>query len=935
MKLKVSFIFIIVLITHGLYCQNEPVIAEAEAGAPGADFEVISEGDVTYIRPQTDFINTSYPGSADKVVSFTLSFIDTGTYDLYVRVRVGSNTYNDDSFFTGNGFGEKSPTNATDWFLINNIVNTGFSEPHEIVTGGESAGILIWKWINISEFLGGSSPVIFTVPSTDSSYVFQYGARENGLDLDKIAFGKSWLYFTVENLNNGEPGTDTLPGGTEYPDSAYKLVKTYINPVLPGDHPDPTLLKVGDDFYHCGSSFHFTPYLPILHSTDLVHWTEISRVVPSDWSGLLNDNPSYGIWQGAITYFYDSYWIYFSNTAGGGQYFCKAESPEGPWSAPVQMNTTATTGSSGYDNSVFVDDDGTPYMLIKPGQYSNRIQEIGTDGHLTGTVINMDWVNANGMYSWAEGPVMCKKDDWYYYFIAGNVAGGQWVLRSQTLTADSTQWEALGNVFAPITDPLASLRSPNHMSQPFRISDGTWWTIAHSYESVNGDDWAGQGRQGVLHQVTWDTSGKPTATAPTSLPLVKPDLPKSCIPWKLPRSDYFDSETLDLSWHFLNNTAASKYSLTERPGWLRINPGSGRSHILHKDGGHYYTLVTRVDIDAVETNQAAGIYITNGNESVNVRLFSGYSSGKKIIFTFGGTTHESDNDIGNIVWLKLEREGHTLYGYYSINGLVWIQVGLGISAVDLDKAQPNYNSWAGNSNGLFAEGIQADFDLFLYRDGFSALPVAGYNNYFGVEIVSKSVGNVVTNSSENGGWLMLGGVELGKQEKIPLEVQVIASSSAGGTLEVCIDDMEHDGIRIATIPITETGSEDLFQAFDAVVSGVSGQHNIYLRFPESEHAFYLYTIRFIPDESFFSGLHNEQMQTNWFSVYPNPFNKGVTVDIREGEGRYFVYNLSGRIIESGSIINWTENVGENLLPGIYIIKIDKGDKTGSVKIDKR
>ncbi|MGZ3847314.1 MAG: family 43 glycosylhydrolase, partial [Flavisolibacter sp.] len=51
----------------------------------------------------------------------------------------------------------------------------------------------------------------------------------------------------------------------------YQSVSTYVNPVLPGDHPDPTLLKVGDDFYHCGSSFHFTPYLPIYHSKDLIH----------------------------------------------------------------------------------------------------------------------------------------------------------------------------------------------------------------------------------------------------------------------------------------------------------------------------------------------------------------------------------------------------------------------------------------------------------------------------------------------------------------------------------------------------------------------------------------------------------------------------------------------------------------------------------------
>src|SRR5450759_4337349 len=72
----------------------------------------------------------------------------------------------------------------------------------------------------------------------------------------------------------------------ENPDkSYYQQVNTYVNPVLPGDHPDPTLLKVGDDFYHCGSSFHFTPYMPVYHSTDLVHWEVIGRVLPPSKAG--------------------------------------------------------------------------------------------------------------------------------------------------------------------------------------------------------------------------------------------------------------------------------------------------------------------------------------------------------------------------------------------------------------------------------------------------------------------------------------------------------------------------------------------------------------------------------------------------------------------------------------------------------------------------
>jgi len=142
-----------------------------------------------------------------------------------------------------------------------------------------------------------------------------------------------------------------------------------VNPVLPGDHPDPTLLHVGKDFYHCGSSFHFTPYLPIYHSTDLIHWEVISRVVAPAKGTWITDRPSAGIWQGAITYFYGSYWIYFS---ANGQWFSKASSPYGPWSDAVQLQSNAVTGSLGYDNSIFVDDDGKPYMVIKNGQKINQ-----------------------------------------------------------------------------------------------------------------------------------------------------------------------------------------------------------------------------------------------------------------------------------------------------------------------------------------------------------------------------------------------------------------------------------------------------------------------------------------------------------------------------------------------------------------------------------
>jgi beta-xylosidase len=302
------------------------------------------------------------------------------------------------------------------------------------------------------------------------------------------------LLVVVLNLNSLLAST---------PDDALncKQVNTFTNPVLPGDHPDPTLFQFGKDFYHCGSTFHFNPYMPIYHSTDLVHWEVIARVLPPTRAGWVSDRPSGGIWQGAITYFYGSWWIYFS---AGGQWFCKADSPYGPWSDPVEVKTNPESGPLGYDNSIFVDDDGRPYMVIKNMQHVNRIQELGRDGQLTSKIMNLDWINAKNQYSWAEGPVMCKRNGYYYYFPAGDVSGGQYVLRSRELTADSTKWERLGEFFKPITDAKVGFRRPNHMAAPLKLADGTWWTIAQSYEKYEGDDWYGTGRQTSLYPVIWE-----------------------------------------------------------------------------------------------------------------------------------------------------------------------------------------------------------------------------------------------------------------------------------------------------------------------------------------------------------------------------------------------------------------------------------------------
>lgn len=634
---------------------------------------------------------------------------------------------------------------------------------------------------------------------------------------------------------------NNVPGITDKDSSAYyQSVRTYVNPVLPGDHPDPTLLKVGNDFYHCGSSFHFTPYLPIYHSTDLVHWEVISRVLPPSKAGWVADRPSAGVWQGAITYFYGSYWIYFS---AGGQWFSKSDSPRGPWSDPVEVKTNAVTGPLGYDNSIFVDDDGKPYMVIKNGQKVNRLQALGRDGQLADTVINLDWINAKLQYSWAEGPVMSKRNGIYYYFPAGDVSGGQYVLKATALTSDSTKWERLGQFFKPITDPHTGFRSPNHISAPFELADGTWWTIGQSYERLPGNDWSGLGRQTSLYQVIWE-GDRPWGIPPTTAPLESPHLPKSGILWRSVNSDYFEKDSLNIWWHFLTKKAAGQYSLNARKGWLRLMPDSLRAHLVQKETDHYYSAVTRVDINAPDTAVRAGIYLSNGNQKITGRLYSGFDKGKKIIFNLDTAVRSIPNDFGNQVWLKIERKEHDLAAFASRDGNVWKAIGAPISAVSLDKTQPNYNSWVGTSIGLFAEGKPADFDFFICKDGFSELPATGYSNHYGVERTGDANAGAVTNNSANGGWFMISGVEMGTGKRSASQLEIIAASEKEAALEIWLDDLG-GGAPFAVVPVKASGKNN-WKVFNKSFKNITGKHDVFVKFPKgTDHTIFVRSLRFL------------------------------------------------------------------------------------------
>lgn len=178
---------------------------EAEASQYGAEL-LLAAGPPAHLTVSTS--GTTMPGSAARVMRFPVTFSGPGTYRLFIRLRVGPDGANDDSLFLGDGFGAKDPAVASQWKTVNNFATGGFSAATDVVTAGAggTAGINVWKWLDLSA-LGG---VALNVQSGALSQVLDLGGREDGLAIDKIVFAPVGFTYTVADLDAGRLG-QSLP----------------------------------------------------------------------------------------------------------------------------------------------------------------------------------------------------------------------------------------------------------------------------------------------------------------------------------------------------------------------------------------------------------------------------------------------------------------------------------------------------------------------------------------------------------------------------------------------------------------------------------------------------------------------------------------------------------------------------------------------------
>ena len=719
--------------------------------------------------------------------------------------------------------------------------------------------------------------------------------------------------------------------------------KTYMNPVIPGDHPDCTLSHVGNDFYTTGSSFNVTPV--IYHSTDLVHWEAIAQPVSANWTGY-GDSPGGGCWGGHMVYHNDEYWDYFSR--GGSMYYVKALQPEGPWGTPVRVNNPSSLPYSlGYDNSIFIDDNNKWYLVVKNGQPNNGIVELGNDGQPTGVVYNLDWLNPSPSlpYSWAEGPVMWKHNGHYYYSFARDLGGGQYVMWSDSLTADESYW-TIPVIFFNTSDPQVGgslFTSPNHASPVVTLDDSTFWVMHPLYAK---GEWKGQGRQGLLNQVHYNSSDKPLADYPINSSFIAPNLPNSGIPWMVPHTDFFNSENLNPEWSFLGYTPSSKWSLTDRSGWLLLSPKSTSkaNTLIKNDGEHNYSIITKLDFNPTSTSDQAGLWIMRGDETMSVKLVSTLSSNgyNSIAFGLDTTSYEIENSIGDTLWLKLLRINHKISGYFSSDGFEWKQIGQAVDISIIDSYS-DYSTFTGTRQGLYVNGItNCWFDLYIYRDAYTPILAECPANQLGTKRTVQKADTTVLDNIYYNNWAMYAGVEFGYNEylKSADSIKVIASSgTGGGIVEVYIDSIDAS-TKIAECNIDGTGSWTTFETFSAkLLSPVSGNHDVYLLFTGSvmNKLFMLHSFYFT-GEKITTGTTGENFQNpreyDLEQNYPNPFNPTTVISYQlpvAGNISLKIYNLLGQ--EITTLYEGFHQAGkytatfnaEGLSSGIYLYQLEAGN----------
>jgi beta-xylosidase len=410
-----------------------------------------------------------------------------------------------------------------------------------------------------------------------------------------------------------------LPAQAETP-----ATPTYRNPILFADYSDPDVIRDGNNYYLVASSFAFVPGIPILQSTDLVHWTIVAHVIPR-----IEINPAYdmvggnrygrGVWAPAIRKHNGLFYVYFP-TPDEGIFVSTASKITGPWSKPVAV--IAQAGLE--DPCPFWDDDGNAYLIhSKKGAGPLILHRMAPDG-LSVLDDGKEIVRDPASLPTLEGPKLYKRDGYYYIFapFGGVSTGSQVVLRSKSVYGPYEHRVVLQQGVTSINGP--------HQGGYVETPSGQGWFLHFQSRGAHGridhlepvrweDDWpiVGDAPAGA-------TAGQPVASAPI------PDHPGKPSTQHPQTSDDFTTTVLGPQWEWNHNPDDTHWSLTERRGYLRLKPTfasdvlAARNTLTQTMQDNAFDFTARLDLSGMKDSDHAGI-----------AMFEQSPSGLQIVQTAG------------------------------------------------------------------------------------------------------------------------------------------------------------------------------------------------------------------------------------------------------------------------------------------------------------
>jgi alpha-N-arabinofuranosidase len=497
----------------------------------------------------------------------------------------------------------------------------------------------------------------------------------------------------------------------------------YRNPVLRGMNPDPSIIRIGYDYYLATSSFEYFPSCPIYHSLDLVHWQLIGYALsrPSQFALLKSEHPS----TYATTLRYDRgvFYLITTDVRAGVNFYVTATNPAGPWSDPIAVDHGM------FDPSLFFDTDGTAYYTRRgPGPSENILQ--ATIDIQTGRLTSPLRTISRGMVTDdAEGPHLYKIQGGYYLIEA---EGGTRFLHMETVGRSKSPW-------GPFEPDPANPWVAQHTSWDYPVRsvghceltdtpDGNWWTTClgtrhPSYASFS------LGRETFLYAVKW-RDGWPTVK-PQDIEQLQVDEPvPPAHPWPAtPARDDFNAPVLGLDWNTIGPLGASTYSLSERPGFLRLHGqeallsfASPAAFVGRRQTEWKGQSVAQMEFEPASANEEAGLTVFM-SPNFHYEIFKTVEDGhpvvvlRKKVGDMQVLAAEIEVHEGAIL-LRIDSDADQYRFYYAESSDNWKLLGTGLERMISSEVA---NVWTGAYIGMYSSGngkkctVPADFDWFEYK----------------------------------------------------------------------------------------------------------------------------------------------------------------------------------------------------------------------------